>query len=242
MKVIITGLGGTVAPFAAKALEENGHTIVRWDRSVTPTDDYEKIKTFILNGQPGFVFHIGMGREQWARDMADVCFKNGVGFLFTSTVDVLSDKCSGPYTVESAPYSVTEYGKYKLRCESLIKDANPDAYIVRLGWQVGKNSGSNNMVDFLAKQMKEQGIVRASCNWYPSCSYLWDTGEALYRAVNTLPPDTYLFNANIDMSFYEIACLLQREHPEFKIEKVSDFVRDDRMRDNRLPAKYLFSR
>lgn len=242
MKVIVTGLNGTVAPFAAKTLEENGHTVARWDRSVTPTDDYERTVSFILKEQPGFLFHIGMGSEQWARDMADVCYKNNIGFLFTSTVDVLSDKCSGPYTIESVPYSVTEYGQYKIRCEELIKSVNPDAYIVRLGWQIGKERGSNNMVDFLTKQMEEQGVIRASCKWYPSCSYLWDTGDALYRAVNTLPPGTYLFNANIDMSFYEIACLLQKEHPELLIEKTKDFVRDDRMIDARLPAQYLFSR
>lgn len=242
MKVIVTGLSGTVAPFAAQTLKENGHTVVRWDRSVTPTDDFEKTKAFILSQNAGFVFHIAMGSEQWAQDMADICCKNGIGFLFTSTVDVLSDKCSGPYSVESKPYSVTEYGRYKIRCEERIKSVNPDAYIIRLGWQIGNKGGSNNMVDFMEKQMEQQGIVRASCNWYPSCSYLWDTAEALYRAITTLPPDTYLFNANVDMSFYEIARLLQKQHPQLLIQKTDDFLRDDRMLDARLPAVHLFSR
>lgn len=30
----------------------------------------------------------------------------------------------------------------------MIRSVNPDARIVRLGWQIGREPGSNNMVDF----------------------------------------------------------------------------------------------
>lgn len=241
MRVIVTGMNGTVAPYAAKALMACGHTVIPWDRKAVPTDSLMKTREFLLRERAEYVLHIAMGPEQWARGMAQVCAQNGIGFLFTSTVDVLSDKNSGPYTPKDEPFSETAYGKYKIRCEEMVRSVNPDARIVRLGWQIGREPGSNNMVDFLSKQMKDKGVIRAGKNWYPSCSYLWDTSEALLTAMG-LPPDTYLFNANVNMSFYELVHTLQKEHPEFLVEESDDLVRDDRMIDMRLPARYPFSR
>ena len=123
----------------------------------------------------------------------------------------------------------------------MIKSVNTDARIVRLGWQIGREPGSNNMVDFLTKQIKDYGVIRAGRRWYPSCSYLWDTSEALLTAMG-LPPDTYLFNANVNMSFYEIVQTLQKEHSDFLVEESDVLVRDDRMIDMRLPARHPFSR
>lgn len=241
MRVIMTGMNGTVAQYAAKELMACGHTVIPWDRRAVPTDSLLKTREFLLREQAEYVLHIAMGPEQWARDMAQVCAQHGIGFLFTSTVDVLSDKNSGPYTPKDEPFSVTDYGKYKIRCEEMIKSVNPDARIVRLGWQIGREPGSNNMVDFLSKQMKDNGVIRAGRYWYPSCSYLWDTSEALLTAMG-LPPDTYLFNANVNMSFYEIVQTLQKEHPDFLVEESDVLVRDDRMIDMRLPARHPFSR
>lgn len=241
MRVIITGMNGTVAPYAAKELMACGHTVIPWDRRAVPTDSLLKTREFLLREQAEYVLHIAMGPEQWARDMAQVCAQHGIGFLFTSTVDVLSDKNSGPYTPKDEPFSVTDYGKYKIRCEEMIKSVNPDARIVRLGWQIGREPGSNNMVDFLSKQMRDNGVIRAGRYWYPSCSYLRDTSEALLTAMG-LPPDTYLFNANVNMSFYEIVQTLQKEHPDFLVEESDVLVRDDRMIDMRLPARHPFSR
>ncbi len=241
MRVIITGMNGTVAPYAAKELMACGHTVIPWDRKAVPTDSLLKTREFLLRERAEYVLHIAMGPEQWARDMAQVCAQHGIGFLFTSTVDVLSDKNSGPYIPKDEPFSVTDYGKYKIRCEEMIKSVNTDARIVRLGWQIGREPGSNNMVDFLTKQIKDYGVIRAGRRWYPSCSYLWDTSEALLTAMG-LPPDTYLFNANVNMSFYEIVQTLQKEHSDFLVEESDVLVRDDRMIDMRLPARHPFSR
>lgn len=241
MRVIVTGMNGTVAPFAAKELIALGHTVIPWDRKTVPTDSLEKTREFLSEERTEYVLHIAMGAERWARDMAQACFEKGAGFLFTSTVDVLSDKKSGPYTPRETPFSVTDYGNYKIRCEEMIKSVNPGARIVRLGWQIGRKPGGNHMLDFLSKQMKEHGVIRASKLWFPSCSYLWDTAQALLRAMD-MPAGTYLFNANVNMSFYEIVQTLKKEHPDLLLEELNSLERDDRMLDARLPAQYPFSR
>ena len=48
MKIIVTGMNGTVAPYAAKALMERGHTVVPWNRQAVPTDDAIKTREFLL--------------------------------------------------------------------------------------------------------------------------------------------------------------------------------------------------
>lgn len=80
---------------------------------------------------------------------------------------VFTDDAVGPFTPESVPDAREGYGFEKYTAEQQIRQANPDAVIARLGWQIGAAPGSNNMIDFLAKQ----DVVRASEKWFPACSF-----------------------------------------------------------------------
>lgn len=242
MNIIVTGLNGTVAPVIARYFEEKGHKIIKWDRNQVPTMAYEITKDFILSSKADFVFHIGMGPEQWASDMAHICAENDLGFLFTSTVDVINEKACGPYTVEDEPFANSEYGKYKIRCEQLINGANKNAYILRLGWQIGEEPGSNNMIDYLSRQMQHNGVIKASNQWYPSCSYLCEIGEVISDIISSNDPGLFLLNANENMSFFDIVTDLAKKHTDFVVEKKDNIIRDDRMIDNRVKFHNVFKR
>ncbi|ERJ12226.1 sugar nucleotide-binding protein [Haloplasma contractile] len=242
MKAIITGMNGTVAPVVASYFEKHDVEIIPWDRSVVPTDNEQAMYEFITRVKPDFLLHIGMGSPEMTEFVARICFQNNITFLFTSTVSVFSESGSGPYTVESEPNAEDDYGLYKRKCERLIKEVNKDAYIVRIGWQIGDQAGSNNMVDFLVNLVKEKGYIEASNKWYPSCSHLIDTAKTIYDILNTKDSGLYLVNSNQNRTFYDIVNGLNNSERNWNVKKGSNPSRDDRMFDDRIQIQSIATR
>lgn len=234
MNVIVTGMNGTVAPFVARDLELQGHTVIPWDRTKISTEDETQIIDFIKASKADFIYHIGMGSPYWTRIMADYCLQKNKGFVFTSTVNVLVEKNEGPYAPDAVPYAADSYGLYKIECENAIREVNPNAHIVRLGWQIGTRPGSNNMIDYFYKQMQENGIISVSKEFYPASSFLWDTSKALIKIAGELEPDIYHLDSNTGYSLYEIAEKLLQYYPELRLKENSDFKRNDLMTDPRI--------
>jgi dTDP-4-dehydrorhamnose reductase len=255
MRALITGARGTVGSALTAALERAGHTAIAWDRSRVPIDDYHAMEDFVRQAAPDLIFHLAIasqptGREHeswlvnhdWASELAWIARVFGIGLVFTSTVMVFSNQNQGPFTGESVPDASEGYGFEKRCAENRVRYQNPDARIVRLGWQIGAAPGSNNMIDHLATQQREHGQVRASTRWYPAASFLDDTAAALIR-IASMPADLYMLDANSSWTFYDIACALGRRHGNpWNITPTDDFVYDQRMRDPRLPVPSLAER
>lgn len=255
MRALVTGAGGTVGTALGRALEGGGHQVVAWDRGRVPIDDYHAMEAFVRAVGPDVIYHLAIasrptGREgeswlvnhEWSSELAWIARVLGVAMVFTSTVMVFSNDARGPFTRDSVPDAREGYGYEKRRAEARVRYQNPDARIVRLGWQIGDAPGSNNMLDFLDRQAREHGRVRASTRWYPATSFLDDTAEALV-AVAGMPADLYMLDANRSWTFYDIACALARRHGgAWPVEPTEDFVYDQRMRDDRVPVPSLATR
>jgi dTDP-4-dehydrorhamnose reductase len=237
MKALVTGMNGTVAPFVARRLEEDGHSVVSWDRSVVPTDDVEAVRGFIRDERPDWFFHIATGSPLWAEWIASACAEQGVGFLFTGSVSVYSAVQRGPFPVDAVPEPDDEYGRYKLEVEQRVQRVNPEAIVARLGWQIGLAPGSNNMVDFLARAAANDGKIETSRNWYPSCAFLPDTAEALVQLMEGYPASLYQLEGNPGLSFYEIVTHLNRLHGgTWDVVPAEAPVRNNLMIDERIPV------
>jgi dTDP-4-dehydrorhamnose reductase len=234
MKAIITGMNGTVAPEVAKYFTSMGVDMVTWDRSKIDIHNEQMIIDFLQEEKPDLFLHIATGPVEWAETVAKMSGELNIKFLFTSTVSVFSEKSSGPYTIESLPNAEDDYGKYKRECEARINAVNPNAYITRLGWQIGHTIGSNHMFDFLERSMAEKGYIEASDQWYPSCSYLEDTAETLYDIITHFPSGLYLINSNKKSTFYEIVRALDKGRNRWQIIPGNSPNRDDRMFDERV--------
>ena len=112
---------------------------------------------------------------------------------------------------------------------------NPDAIVVRLGWQIGDAPGSNNMIDYLEKH----GTVKASRCWLPACSFVEDTAAVLAQFVGK-KPGLYMIDGNTKWNFCEIASALNTTHGNrWTIIPTDDFVYDQRMIDLRLSIPSL---
>jgi dTDP-4-dehydrorhamnose reductase len=243
MLAIVTGMNGTVAPYVGQALEAQGYRVLPWDRTRYPTEDDDLGQRFLDSARPDRLFHVGMGPPEWAGFLAAACRERGIRFLYTSTVSVYADRPTGPITPETEPDGTSEYARYKLESERQVRESNPEAVIARIGWQIGRERGSNNMIEYLFSQAGDDGIIGASRRWYPACSFLEDTGEVLGRLGSDAPPGTYLVDSNRVMNFYEIVTALNdlRGRP-WTVRPEDDMVLDLRMVDDRIDVPPLETR
>ena len=254
MIAIVTGANGTLGSVLCERLRAQGHTAVPWDRTKIPIDDFHAMDRWVGESSADAIFHLAIaskatGRENegwlvnyhWPGELAWIARQRGLRFIFTSTAMVFTNRASGPFTPNSFADETEGYGAEKIRAESRVRSQHPDgARVVRIGWQIGRSAGSNNMIDFFEKNMREHSVIRASARWLPACSFLEDTADALITA-HDLPPGLYHADGNrAGNNFYEIASALNRLHGmKWKIERTDDFAYDQRLLDARLPVKAI---
>ncbi|MBS3990566.1 MAG: sugar nucleotide-binding protein [Erysipelothrix sp.] len=241
MKVIITGMNGTVAPYIYEELISKNIEVVIWDRSKTDITSQESVHQFIQEHQPDLFFHIATGPLEWVEYIVHSTQKLGIKLLFTSTVSVFSDKGTGPYDISSIPNAEDDYGSYKIQCEKFIEKFHKNAVIVRLGWQIEANARPNNMFHSLSKQQASKGFIEASSRWYPSCSFLTDTAKTVVYCALNFSPGIYMANSNTKYSFFEIVSHLKEKYKtDWIVKETTSLERDDRMIDNRVEIGELF--
>lgn len=256
MRALITGANGTVGARLCERLRADGKEAHAWDRSRAPVDDYWRMEAFVREVAPDVLFHLAIASKptgrpgeswlvnyEWPSELAWIARQLGVRFVFTSTAMVFSDDARGPFTIASAPDAKEGYGYEKRRAEERVFYQNPEARVVRLGWQMDDRPEGNTMTAALESQMKSNnGLVRASSRWYPACSFLADTVDALRRAAEA-PPGLYMADSNERWTYYEIArALSARLGGRFRVEATEDFVFDQRLLDARLGLPSLKER
>lgn len=255
MKVMLTGAHGTLGQALTDCLNQQGGTVIPWDRTQTPIDDYQAMETFVHTHHPDALIHLAVpsqptGRDNeawlvhqhWTGELAWICRELELQFLFVSTVMVYGDRAKGPFTLNSRPEASEGYGYDKLKAEERVFYQNPDGIVARLGWQIGERAGSNNMIDWFDQQMQAKGEIRVSRRWQPACSFLSDTVKVLLDLVQK-PGGLYLVDSNRGWTFDQIAHALNELHGNpWKIASEDGFAQDQRMIDERVKIPPLSQR
>lgn len=254
MKILITGINGTIGSELKKFLVSQGHEVIGWNRSEIPIDNYSVMLNYVNSVQPDAVYHLAIaskptGKEneswlvnyEWTSELAWITKILNIKFIFVSSALVFSDFAVGPFTVYSEPDATDGYGYEKRMAEKRSVYQNSNSVILRLGWQIGKEPDSNNMIDFIEREMKEKGEIRASTKWFPACSFLEDTVLILDKSREYFP-GIYQVDSNKKWTFYEIVSALNILHGnKWKIVSTEEFVFDQRLIDDRIHIKSLNS-
>lgn len=255
MKIVVTGSHGTIGAALVPHLRSLGHEVLCWDRAVVPVSDYWAMENYLRSNAVTALYHLavpskptGMSNEgwvvnyQWTSELAWLCKVLDIKFVFISTVMVFSSGLKGPFTIQSTPDAAEGYGMEKRMAEERVFYQNPGARVIRLGWQIGGPAGSNNMVDFLDKKFAQEGLVPCSTQWLPACSFLEDTVKVL-ALLPEKDPGLYQFDTNERWNFYQIAFALNKHFKRsWKVTATDNFVFDQRMVDEKLPAYSLRTR
>ncbi|MFA7417017.1 MAG: hypothetical protein WCZ19_00605, partial [Acholeplasma sp.] len=121
--------------------------------------------------------------------------------------------------------------------EKATEENHKNPYIIRLGWQIGYEKTNNQMLQFLYEKMRVDGVIKASCLWYPSTSFIKDTAQAIHQIVSCLDPGIYHVNSNDQYSYFDIVTYLTTLYPDLKVLKTKDFKADHRMIDDRVSIR-----
>jgi dTDP-4-dehydrorhamnose reductase len=253
VKVLVTGLGGTVGRAFGAVVRAAGHTVVGWDRAAVPIDRYDAMDAFVGATAPDAVVNLAIasqptGREreswlvnyEWPSELAWICRQRGLRFLHTSTVMVFSGATAGPFTLASPADAPDGYGHEKRLAEHRVLSQYPHAVVARLGWQIGDAPGSNNMIDYFARVAADQGEIRASSRFLPACSFLADTADALVRLLDA-PPGLYQLDANTHWTMLDIARALAAPRG-WRVVETDIPAQDQRMLDPRPAVASLRTR
>lgn len=255
MKVVVTGANGTLGGALKKYLEEKNIEVVAWDRREVPIDNYQRMKDFLSHVHPEILFHLAIasqptGRDneswmvnyEWTSELAWLSRVLRFKFVYTSTAMIFSDNNKGPFTIDSVPDATQGYGYEKKMSEPRVFYQNPESVVVRLGWQIGGKPEGNTMTHSIEKYMKQNSAYKASIKWFPACSFLEDSADALFR-LSSYPPGLYMADSNERWNFYEIACALNESlGSPWKIEPTENFIFDQRMVDPRVEILSLRDR
>lgn len=245
MQILITGQSGTLAPHFRRHLENEGHQILGWDRSAINPDEAGACKTWLSEHSPDAIIHLALGSEHWAERLAAWCAKNVRPFVFTSTAMVFDAAFGGPHKPSDERTARDEYGRYKIRCENLIKAANEDALIVRIGWQIDFGRQGNNMARQLSEEHDRQGHVNASRLWKPASSLMSDTAAATWSLVSAGETGLYHLDSNAAdaLTFEALAGLLGNALGEsWCVRPNEDYEHDQRLIDDRVTMPSLRAR
>lgn len=249
-KIILTGMGGTVAPVLADELERRGFTTIRWHKERVEPTDADACARFIEAEAPDWIAHVATGPEEWCTNIARVCAARGVGLIHTGSVSVFSGTQVGPFAVTDTPEPDDDYGRYKLRCEGLILDACPNAIVARIGWQIGESlpapegPSRNHMLDFLhRKAVEHAGRVEVTDAWTPGASFLSDTAGVLVDLMERREPGLYHVDGNPGLTLFDIATRLKRLHEtDWTVVPSHEHTGSSRMTDPRVPVRSIEER
>jgi dTDP-4-dehydrorhamnose reductase len=235
MKILITGISGTVAPKAAAAFERHGAEIVAWNRNAVSPDDADATTRFIDETRPDAICHLALGSEEWAARLAGESARRQIKILFVSTAMVFGSKPNGPHRPGDVRTADEDYGRYKIRSEDSVRRENPNSIIARFGWQIDPDATGNNMLRHLDDQQRNNGKIGASRLWIPACSFIADTAEGLWDLLSDGTPGTYHLDSNAEdaWSFDRIAHALKAKFArmDWKIEVNESYVHDQRLLD-----------
>lgn len=233
MSILITGLGGTLAPRLAEVARAAGAEVIGWDRARVPPDDLEAGRRFLDQARPGAIAHLALGGEDWAGFLAAEAEARGVPFLFTSTAMVFHHQPDGPHAPGDERTSQEDYGRYKIRCEDRVRAACPAARVARIGWQIDADGRGNNMLAALDRWQAERGRIDASRLWIPACSFMTDTAAALWSLLLGDRAGTWHLDGNAPdaWTFPELVAALQRRFGRggWRIAENDDYRHDQRL-------------
>lgn len=228
MKLLITGLNGTLAPRLAEAARAAGHEVIGWDRAAVNPDDEPAAARWLAAQAPDAVAHLGMGSARVAGWLAGRVPR----LLFTSTAMVFHHQPDGPHRVDDARTAQDDYGRYKMACEDAIAAASGTATIARIGWQIDPTQPGNNMLMALDDWQRREGRVAASRAWTPACSFMADTAAALLGLLEQPQPGAHHLDSNADDAwrFDELARALARAFGrDWRVEPHDDYRHDQRL-------------
>jgi dTDP-4-dehydrorhamnose reductase len=233
MKILITGLQGTLAPVVAAVFAQQNASIIAWDRQQVDPTNTQKASDFLHISAPDAIVHLAMGSAQWAAQLAAYANAHSKPFLFTSSAMVFHHQPNGPHWPRDSRTAQDDYGRYKIACEDAIQAAYAGAMIARIGYQIHTHGQGNNMLAHLEAQQQEHGLIKASQGWIPACSFMTDTALALWQLIQEPQPGLHHVDSNQQEAWTYLAIVQKLKeklgYSHWSIQADNEYQHDQRL-------------
>ncbi len=170
-KYFITGKNGLVGSAFAHHPDFRDNTA--YDKKGCNITDYKQILKLVEKDKPEVLINcaaytsVPMAQidpttalrinAEGSKILADICAKKRIKFIHFST-DFIFGETDNPHKEHDTPAPMNKYGMSKLEGETLIRQVNQDALIIRISWVFGKN-GKNFMSSIGDKIISEKKLT-----------------------------------------------------------------------------------
>ena len=130
--------------------------------------------------EPDLTFRTNVEGPQAAALAARAC---AAAFVYFST-EYVFDGSAGPYSENAKPNPLNVYGKSKLEGERAVREAHPDALIVRTTVVYGPDVSEKNFLYSLMRCLKSGREFRVAHDQYSTPTYSLDLATAVVGLLN----------------------------------------------------------
>lgn len=242
MKAIVTGSSGVIGRVLMARLKKHKHQAKALKHTDFDVNDKALIEAYLDKEMPDVIFHLAKSDLQMSVHLATWAKTHRRALVFASSFKVFGGKkINGPYAVHDKPDGTDEIAKTKQAHEAAIFEANPNAYVIRLAWQITPEVETYGLLSFLKEQMDKKGKVSVSENHYPSVMFVEDTCEEMIRIVSQYQPGLYHLNQNDWYSFYDIVHHLKHQlgHDWIVLDKPRQLKKNDMLDTIKFPHSTL---
>jgi dTDP-4-dehydrorhamnose reductase len=113
--------------------------------------------------------------------LAQACARQGIRLVHVSTDFVFDGSSSMPYTPEAPTSPLGEYGRSKLAGEDAVRDALPEALIIRTGWVY--SGFGNNFVKTMLRLMADRDELTVVADQVGTPTWANGLARAIWAAV-----------------------------------------------------------
>ncbi len=222
--VLVTGAGGQLGRELQRAAPE-GMTLCALARADLDLADAEAVDTALAELSPGVVINAAAytavdraeseierahaGNVTGPANLALACARRGARLIHVSTDFVFDGQAGSPYTPDQATGPVSEYGRSKLAGELAVRDALPDALIVRTAWVYSAFGG--NFVKTMLRLMGERDELGVVADQVGTPTWAAGLAQMLWTAAQTELGGTYHWSDAGACSWYDFACAISEE-------------------------------
>ncbi len=225
-KIVVTGANGQVGKELQElAIAYTGFNFIFATRQELPLDSTDAIHSFIEKNQPHYFIncaaYTAVDKAESEKDLAyainaeapgsiaAICQKNNIRFIHISTDYVFDGLGNAPYKEDDSTNPVNLYGATKLEGEKKIRQANPDAIIIRTAWVY--SVFGNNFVKTMLRLMGERDQINVVNDQTGTPTYAADLAAAILQIISsgTWKSGIYHFSNEGIISWYDFAVAIK---------------------------------
>jgi len=230
----LIGNKGMLGSDVAAALVKTGADFISSGREVD-ISDRRAAEKFLASARPEWIINAAAytdvdGAEgdketvfrvnaEAVKNLAEVAFSRGAGFVHISTDYVFDGKNKLGYSEDDETSPLNVYGESKLKGEFYIRDILDSHYIIRTSWLYGARG--KNFVLTMMNLLGQKEEIKVVSDQIGSPTYSADLAGALINIISRNEPKfgTYHFSNGASCNWYEFACAIYERGREMGLLK-----------------------